>query len=76
MELWRANFPGKEEILSGKSSSSGERNWQWIFFPQMLKGFFVCNSRRIGQNFQNEVPCKEVSFLNSLLTNLYLKLKA
>ena len=28
MELWRANFPGKEEILPGKSSSTGERNWQ------------------------------------------------
>ena len=28
MELWRANFPGKEEILPRKSSSTGERNWQ------------------------------------------------
>ena len=32
------------------------------FFPKMLLVFFVCNSVRIGQNFQNKVSMERCIF--------------
>ena len=42
-----ASFPGKKEILPGKSSWCKEK-LAVDFFPKM---FYLCKSGRIGQNF-------------------------
>ena len=36
----------------------------------MFLGFYVSDSVRIGQNFQKEVPLKDLSLLMLLLANL------
>ena len=47
MKIRLAKFPGKEEILSGKSSWCKEK-LAVDFFTKM---FYLCKSGRIGQNF-------------------------
>ena len=47
MKIRLAKFPGKEEILSGKSSRCKEK-LAVDFFTKM---FYLCKSGRIGQNF-------------------------
>ena len=44
MEIWLANFPGKQRVVGEK------QNWQWTF-PQMLTVFY-CVSVRTGQNIE------------------------
>ena len=47
MKIRLAKFPGKEEILSGKSSRCKEK-LAVDFFTKM---FYLCKSGRIDQNF-------------------------
>ena len=47
MKIRLAKFPGKEEILSGKSSRCKEK----LAVDSFTKTFYLCKSGRIGQNF-------------------------